>query len=809
MGNPQSGVSAHLVPRDLPVVDESVNEGTHMQLLVDVRVQFRLGALRAFLALRMLINVAVVIFVLAMPAHAQPSPWRLKPIGAWGGPVNHAQIEGDIAYIGSGQRLVILDIADETNPVEIGSVNLSQAVHGFEVRGDYAYVATTFAPHRFCVVDVSDPTDPRLVWRTDIGNRTVDQPRDVHLYQNVAFVRVTTDALFAYDISDPEAPMLLGPGQEIRLEGRRPDELVIAGDLMYVASSDGGFSIYDVSGDPVNPQRVGTHAGSFEAVAVEGHFAYLATPRIDDEYRIDVLDVNDPSSPVLVGQFVVDCPGRCPNVPNGLDVRGGMLYFSLGAGGCIVIDATDPTDPTLLGEIELGNYAQGVRFGPTADRAYLLDFDEGLIIADTTDLSKVQRVGTYHSPAFLEQMVKVGDLLYISDTYNGFTIVDISDPRAPGVLGIYQTSFATGSGQIPNLGIAHHADRIYLAVGRTLLEPEQRAGLEVIDVSDPANPTFLGDFRLPAGFEAKGLALSTDLLPDDGIVAHLGNRLRSGPAFLTNYDVTDPSAIVEIASLPTGDGFEAGKILRRNAQSDGHPITLTLNNDRIPWIIDQSDPTQPVPDFHGGPRIGFWPFGDMDEQDGIWYIASGVADIDTGGLHIWDATDPTAPFEIAYVRYVRYGVSVQGPRAYVSGPTPFDTLDVLDVSVPSAPELMHRESLALFTQMLAEEPYVYGLGAAGGQRPSPAVGLVVVESACAADFTGATNPNDPDYGVPNGMVDADDFFFFLDQFVAGNADVADLTGSSNPNDPNYGVPDGVIDADDFFFFLDLFVLGCP
>ena len=758
------------------------------------------------------LSAVLVVIVLSVPAHAQPSPWRLKPIGAWGGPVNHAQIEGDIAYIGSGQRLVILDISDESNPVEMGSINLIRAVHGFEVRGDYAYVATTGRPYRFSVVDVSDPTDPRLVWyprsRDDRGD--LNQPRDVHLYQNIAYVREMTDALFAYDISDPEAPALLGPGQEIRLEGRRPDELVIAGDLMYVANDELGFSIYDISGDPVNPQLLGSHAGSYDVMALDGQFAYLATPRIDVEYRIDVLDVNDPSSPTLVGQLEMDCPaGGCPNVPHGLDVQDGVLYFSLGEGGCIVIDATDPTNPVLLGEIALGNFAHGVRFGSTRDRAYLLDFDEGLIIADTTNLLKVQHMGTYHSPGYLEQMVKVGDLLYISDMYNGFTAVDVSNPRAPDVLGIYETSIATGSVQIPNLGIAHHADRVYLTVGRTLLEPDQRAGLEVIDVGDPANPVFLGDFRLPQNFDAHGLALSTDLLPDDGIVAHLGNRRRSGPAFLNNYDVTDPAAIVQIASLPTGDAFEAGKILRRDSQTDGHPITLTLNYDATPWIIDQSDPTQPAPDFHGGPGIGYWPYGDMDEQGGIWYIASGEFDIDTGGLHIWDATDPTAPFPIAYLPRPRYAVSVQGEHAYVAGNTPFATLDILDVSQPSDSVLVHRQRLSLFTQMLAEEPYVYAINGIGGSRSSTAVGLVVIESACAADFTGATNPNDPDYGVPNGIVDADDFFYFLDQFVAENADVADLTGSSNPNDPDYGVPNGVIDADDFFFYLDLFVLGCP
>ncbi len=79
---------------------------------------------------------------------------------------------------------------------------------------------------------------------------------------------------------------------------------------------------------------------------------------------------------------------------------------------------------------------------------------------------------------------------------------------------------------------------------------------------------------------------------------------------------------------------------------------------------------------------------------------------------------------------------------------------------------------------------------------------------CDADLSGSTDPNDPAYGVPDGVVDASDFFYFLDQFAAGNLAVADLSGSVDPNDPAYGVPDGVLDTSDFFFYLDLFVQGC-
>lgn len=115
--------------------------------------------------------------------------------------------------------------------------------------------------------------------------------------------------------------------------------------------------------------------------------------------------------------------------------------------------------------------------------------------------------------------------------------------------------------------------------------------------------------------------------------------------------------------------------------------------------------------------------------------------------------------------------------------------------------------------------YVFGIAADGGffdQRGPlvPTQGITPEHIAtweparCRADLSGASDPNDPNYGVPDGSLDAADFFYFLDQFAAGNTLAADLSGSTDPNDPGYGRPDGLLDAADFFFFLDLFVQGC-
>ena len=76
-------------------------------------------------------------------------------------------------------------------------------------------------------------------------------------------------------------------------------------------------------------------------------------------------------------------------------------------------------------------------------------------------------------------------------------------------------------------------------------------------------------------------------------------------------------------------------------------------------------------------------------------------------------------------------------------------------------------------------------------------------TSCEADLSGSVDPNSPDFGVPDGIVDGVDFFYYLGLFGAGDLS-ADLTGSVDPNSPDFGVPDNTLDGQDFFYYLGLF-----
>ncbi|MCB9840372.1 MAG: hypothetical protein H6809_01805 [Phycisphaeraceae bacterium] len=82
------------------------------------------------------------------------------------------------------------------------------------------------------------------------------------------------------------------------------------------------------------------------------------------------------------------------------------------------------------------------------------------------------------------------------------------------------------------------------------------------------------------------------------------------------------------------------------------------------------------------------------------------------------------------------------------------------------------------------------------------------ECECPADLTTGAIPGLFGYGVPNGLLTSDDFFYFLAQYAAGNLAVCDLTTGAVPGAPGYGQPNGVLSSDDFFFYLTLYAAGC-
>lgn len=90
---------------------------------------------------------------------------------------------------------------------------------------------------------------------------------------------------------------------------------------------------------------------------------------------------------------------------------------------------------------------------------------------------------------------------------------------------------------------------------------------------------------------------------------------------------------------------------------------------------------------------------------------------------------------------------------------------------------------------------------------------------CQVDLTTTAIAGSPGYGVPNGIVNNDDFFYYISLFASslgcGSVPGAtrcpsppDLTTTAIPGTPGYGILDGALSGDDFFYYLAIFAAGC-
>jgi len=116
-----------------------------------------------------------------------------------------------------------------------------------------------------------------------------------------------------------------------------------------------------------------------------------------------------------------------------------------------------------------------------------------------------------------------------------------------------------------------------------------------------------------------------------------------------------------------------------------------------------------------------------------------------------------------------------------------------------------------FSYELRIDSNTEGTGQTSGPTVVQIIGTVGVLACSDADLTtqGAAG-GDPDYGVPDGIITANDINYFINAWVSGDVGIADLTTQgASLGDPGYGVPDGMVTAGDVNYYVNLWLDGCP
>jgi hypothetical protein len=615
----------------------------------------------------------------------------LEVVSSWGGPVNAVQVEGDIAYVGSGRRLVVLDISNVAAMTEIGSIDLLSGVVDLVVRDGYAYVSTREVKlNGFCVVDVSDPANMVVL---DHDSDDFYLPGEVHLYGDLAYVTGRSgDEMHIFDVSNPAD--ILYVSKSDTLIG---DDFFLSGDLLYgirQAPEGAGtrLRIYNLAVDPFNPPIVGSLvippfcSGDPVSIYVDGGYAYICRRAGCGEPTVQaallIVNISDPADPFLVTTYGSALVPQDVVVTNDTALVVGWTGGNPNGQGLVVLDVSDPANPVQISAFTTHGNVRRVRLA--GDRAYVFDDGEGLIALDISNPARLVRLGNYYSPSYIGEVHKEGELIYVSDRWNGLTILHVDDPQStPTVVGVYQTP--TGVTDMRSIDVRNGI--AYLSEGY--------AGWAAIDVSDPADPTFAGAFSpWPANVECCSLALN----PVSGIL-HVGTQ---PGAFLVNFDVSDLRNVVDV-----GLGFLGGSnafVYDIEVTPDGN--TCHLGRDLACQAVNVSVPTAPVVQ-HTQPANN--PV-DVALSGTSRYLVDSSLPPD---VRIQDVTNPGSPADLGSINLlpgVAWSADVSGNRFYVAGSygSIGRGLRLYDVTNPAQRVLQSFAAAAeANSHVLADEPLVF------------------------------------------------------------------------------------------------------
>ena len=556
-------------------------------------------------------------------------------------------IAGDYAYVGSAD-LHVLDIRQPANLKLVAVAQMPGDARGVAVSGHHVCVINErFDTKLFSdllVFDVSDPTAPRLTAQLQDdnfgfftalavgGGYACVGDQGVYNSQTGNYVG---GRLRIIDISDPANPTQVGA---LAVNGIQDVEIV--GNYAYLAAGSDGLQVIDIS-VPSSPRRVGSvnYGATAFGVAVEGQQVFLA------EYGgLRVVDVSNPALPVQLGSLEISL-----SYVWDVTVSGGYA-FAAAHPGLHVIDVSNPVNPLPVIEVEVGYGSGGIAI------AGQLAFMGGsnLAILDISTPHLPQLLSQHELSGEAEDVAVSGSYAYLADGGNGLRVIDISEPTHPQLANSYRPA---GQSVVKDLFVS--GDFAYLAVSHEVdgANPQWLHRLEVVDISDPANPYLFGQAYAVSASNPQAVTVS-------GSIAYLA----TGYNGVETFDVSNPA-----------DPQWLGQYDRQKHAIDvavsGHYAFVAFDSNEISMdVLDVSDPSNPR--LVGSIAIGSaWNLA----VSGDYAYLGGYS-----GLRVVDISNPAAPRLVgAFTK--GWDVFVAGNRAFASN-LPDGGLHVLDVSDPANPQ---------------------------------------------------------------------------------------------------------------------------
>jgi choice-of-anchor B domain-containing protein len=254
--------------------------------------------------------------------------------------------------------------------------------------------------------------------------------------RHYAFVGNNATGMYVIDATDPSNPVPVATVTSVpRVDMKTYRHYLYSVDGL----ANGNAGILDIA-NPSSPVVVGSFSGGHNLFVDDEGFLYVALPGL----RIFDLKA-DPAHPALVYQL---------DVPDGHDmcVIGDRLYEFRGTAGTFIWDVTNRSAPMVLGAVTDPLITFHHNGWPTRDGSHLFIADEyathprsDITVWNIENPAAPYQVADIADPTSSAHNCYVtGDLLAVAYYTAGFKLFDVSDPANPVLVDAYDTSAYTG-----------------------------------------------------------------------------------------------------------------------------------------------------------------------------------------------------------------------------------------------------------------------------------------------------------------------------------------------------------------------------
>lgn len=402
-----------------------------------------------------------------------------NPFNVPGTSTSVAAKDNKLYIVNSSQGMKIYDFS-QTPATQLGEVTLQGFPYRISLDTDVAYIAnsTTNPGGGINVVDIADPSAPE-----ELGTYPGYQNYVTGMEDRV-FSTGGQEGCLALDASDPENPVF---ASNVELPVSTID-IAVKNDYAFIGNN--GFRVFDIS-DKSNPVQVGFDDTEGALVKVFSNHAVYCPESMGSSNRINIMDVSDPANPQKMAHITA------PYMTNDLDLKAYTAYVACWWDGIRVVDYSDPESPSwgshVMGWVSgatpgeewlycqaldvSGDYLYAIDYGPFQD-----EDTKGLYVFDISDPLSPQLLKRYADYTGTGWDIEVSNgYAYIADNAGGMSIVSVLDPLDPEEVAYLPLGDAAWAVDVFGQ---------YAFIANYILE-----GVQVVDISDPANPSIAGYYK--------------------------------------------------------------------------------------------------------------------------------------------------------------------------------------------------------------------------------------------------------------------------------------------------------------------------